>query len=102
MAIHTGEKYQCNICGRSYSQKHHLKNHPCLPSSDGNGKKRNNITLEQASSEKVNCEICNKGLSKDYINTHMRIHKGEKTKICKVSGIEEYKCNKFKCSFKKQ
>lgn len=91
MAIHTGEKYQCDICGKSYSQKQCLKKHPCLPSGDGNGKEGNKITLQEASSEKerVNCEICNKLLSIDYINTHMRIHTGEKKEICKVSGIEE-------------
>lgn len=108
MVVHTGEKFQCNTCGRSYSQVYDLRRHSCATGTKnrrktGGGSKKCEKKYNQAGTkrprqapsqiETVKCKICDKVFKKTYINYHVRTHTGEKPELCNVS------CN---CKYLKQ
>lgn len=73
-------KYQCEECGQTYTQRAQLKKH---------------ILKHKGLDVKYNCAVCGKVLTtkKSFLD-HMKIHSGEKSSVCDICGkaftVEKY------------
>ena len=64
--------YECDICGKAFSQNHHLQNH----------------IRKHTDDKPYQCDICGKGFSvNSSLQTHIRTHTGDKPYKCDICGL---------------